>query len=77
MKKIITMVGTSIFENYFEENENNNIKNYYEDLEKKRSGEYENTRIDQIKRSIREWFSNNNDRENVSAETKSLVKIRE
>ena len=79
MKKIITMVGTSIFERYFEDNGDRYIRNYYEDLIEKRAKEYESqkARVEVIRRAFRRWFEERQDnRENFSAEIKSLVKIR-
>ena len=77
MKKIITMVGTSIFENYFEENKNNDIKNYYKDLEEKKA-EYFNSekdRIERIRKEIKLWIFKKQNKKDLSAEIKSLSKI--
>ena len=42
MKKVITMVGTSIFENYFEEESEDKIsRGYFEDLQEKRAKEFD------------------------------------
>ncbi len=79
MKKIITMVGTSIFENYLEEEKNQGIKNYCEDLKKERAKEYdsEKGKIDKIKKEIQEWIKKKGNIKNASAEVKSLLKIKE
>ncbi len=80
MKRLITMVGTSIFENYLKEHNDTNFKNAYnffkvnrikaEELEKERSRK--NKIIESILRE--DYFRNNI---GVSAEIKSLVKLKE
>ncbi len=80
MKKIITMVGTSLFENYMEDNRyDTTFKNYAEDLKEKSASEYssESMRINSIKRKTLEWFKNLKDKSNASAEIKSLIKLQE
>lgn len=77
MKKIITMVGTSLFENYLEEE--NAFKNYIEGLRKKRAIEYERhqDKCKRVKESIVKWIDGKReeDKVNSSAELKSLMKI--
>ena len=76
-KKIITMVGTSIFENYLEDNkDDNNFRNYVEPLKEKRANQYNDNlgRISQIKEKITQWI---NKKEKASAEIKSLLKLKE
>lgn len=79
MKKVITMVGTSIFENCKKNMSNNsNFENYYKDLKDKKSEEYdsEKSRVDFIKKLVEDWINKEHDKQNVSAEIKSLEKIR-
>lgn len=77
MRKIITMVGTSIFEHYFEDNGDKNIRNYYKDLMRKKAEEHD-IRVDVIEKGLRSWFDRKqNDMVNLSAEIKSLIRIRE
>ncbi len=75
--KVITTVGASIFENFFEKNDNSTVRNYYEDLKNKRDNEYakNKTKIDNIKRAITNWINGEKDKFNISAEVKSLKKI--
>lgn len=83
MKKVITMVGTSIFYNYLNDNSNNNLfKIYIDNLENKDSGKYceEERRIKEVKGKIREWMTTKKtfqEKENISAEIKSLAKLKE
>lgn len=77
MKKVITMVGTSIFNNYFA-NEKNKIFSYYEHLKEKRADckQSEKARIERIKTVIKNWSNKMTDIEIASAEIKSLIKIK-
>ncbi len=77
--KVITMVGTSVFENYFENNNNSGVKNYYDDLKNLRENEYvrNKTKIEIIKKAITNWINKQKDKFNISAEIKSLTKISE
>ncbi len=79
MKKVITPVGTSIFENY-KKNNNESFKKVYEYFfkNKLRSNKYddEKGRIEIIYEKINKWLENNKD-PNISAEVKSLKKISE
>jgi len=79
MKKIITMVGTSLFENYFEKENNDSIKHFYETLKSKRNKDWDNekSRIEKIRNLIQNWIEKQRDKNNVSAEIKSLVKLKE
>ncbi|MCX7942871.1 MAG: putative CRISPR-associated protein, partial [Dictyoglomaceae bacterium] len=79
MKKVISMIGTSIFENYFEKEEEKTIRNFYDDLKEKRLKEYENEkeRVDRLRNSIRRWIKREIEKENISAEIKSLMKLKE
>lgn len=82
MKKIITMVGTSIFENYLEEKKNSGIRNFIEDIKDKtlsERGVYENE-LKEIERQLKEYINAKRKEEkliNISAELKSLSKLRE
>ncbi|GER94327.1 CRISPR-associated protein, APE2256 family [hot springs metagenome] len=74
MKKVITTVGTSIFENYL--NERNDILTHYKALKDKHHKDWDNQqdRINIIRKSIISWSKH---RESASAELKSLLKIQE
>ena len=76
MKKIITMVGTSMFENYLKENQDDStFRNYIDALKDRRADEYKDNkdRVGQIKQRLSPWLNHN---ENSSAEIKSLVKLK-
>jgi putative CRISPR-associated protein (TIGR02619 family) len=80
MKKVITMVGTSLFENYLEEHNNDtNFKNAYNHFKKNKikadNLDKESGRRENIEKSLRESYFKNN--ENASAEIKSLIKLKE
>lgn len=79
MKKIITMVGTSLFENYILENDDNTVKNYYEDLKDKSLEEYNKceSKIRMLKNKISEWLKKNKYNVDISAEIKSLTKLKQ
>lgn len=75
MKKVITTVGTSIFENYMETEQKNDIKHHYTLLKDKPESEWEhfNDRIKRLRAILTEWSKND---ENASAEIKSILKIK-
>lgn len=77
--KVITMVGTSLFENYLKEKGDNNVRNYLNDIKEKSSREYdeEEGRINAIKKQINDWVNKKSEKEEISAEVKSLVKLKE
>jgi putative CRISPR-associated protein (TIGR02619 family) len=80
MKKIITMVGTSLFENYLEEYSNDtNFKNAYDYFKNNKSKaddlDKELNRKKNIEKSFNESYFRNN--QNASAEIKSLIKLKE
>ncbi|MCM8771968.1 MAG: putative CRISPR-associated protein [Candidatus Omnitrophica bacterium] len=79
MKKIITMVGASIFENYFEKNDDKTIKNYYDVLKEKREKDWDNekARREGVEKAVRRWIQCEYDKKDVSAEIKSLLKLQE
>jgi len=80
MKKIIAMVGASLFENYLDKSSDDTLfRNYLEDLRDKRTEEYEEEkdRINQIKKRINQWLSSEKIIFSASAEIKSLLKLRE
>ncbi|MCM8808475.1 MAG: hypothetical protein NC926_11185, partial [Candidatus Omnitrophica bacterium] len=79
MKKIITMVGISIFENYFEKNDDKTIKKYYDVLKEKREKDWDNEkeRRESVEKAIRKWIQSESDKKNISAEIKSLLKLQE
>mgnify|MGYP000428985216 CR=1 FL=1 len=78
MKKIITMVGTSLFENYLEKKDDTNfIKayNYFKNNKIKAEGlDNELNRRKYIEKSLNEKYFKNNP--NASAEIKSLLKLK-
>lgn len=78
MKKIITMVGTSIFDNYFEYSSDKTFKNHFEALKDRQSKDYNNElgKIEGIKKKISFWLKET-DVKNASAEIKSLIKLKE
>ncbi len=79
MKKIVTMVGTSLFENYIEDNKDENFKDYIDSLRDRGAEEYEGEkkRINYIRNKLEGWFSKKEDKINISAEIKSLAKLME
>lgn len=81
MKKVITFVGTSIFENYLERKEDKTFKIHLKGLRDKKLAEYksESERVDYIKSALYRWISNPQESEllNISAEIKSITKIYE
>lgn len=74
MKKIISMVGTSIYENYLEKNDNSSVRNYLKDLENKKADEFDSQkeRIKKIKEALKAWIEKERVSENLSAEIKSI-----
>lgn len=78
MKKIITMVGTSIFDNYFEYSSDKTFKNHFEALKDRQSKDYNNElgKIEGIKKKTSFWLKET-DVKNASAEIKSLIKLKE
>lgn len=76
MIKLITTVGTSLFENYLKEKED--IKTYYKQIRDKNYREYEEyfNPIEKVKRAILNFYSKNRS-EDISAEIKSVKKISE
>ncbi|MCM8808388.1 MAG: putative CRISPR-associated protein [Candidatus Omnitrophica bacterium] len=79
MKKVITMVGTSIFENYFEKNDDKTIKKYYDVLKEKREKDWDNdkNRRESVEKAIIKWIQSESNKKNISAEIKSLAKLQE
>jgi putative CRISPR-associated protein (TIGR02619 family) len=80
MKKVITIVGTSLFENYLDEHTNDiNFKNAYNHFKnnKMKADELdkEPNRRGNIEKSLKESYFRNN--QNASAEIKSLIKLKE
>jgi len=79
MIKVITPVGTSVFENFLKDNEDTNFKRAYEYFKdnklKAEELDREVNRRENIEKAINEkWFKSN---PNASAEIKSLIKIKE
>ena len=78
MKTAIVTVGTSVFENYFNEEKNKDFdKNkitYYRQLKNRSYSEYEDEkgRVDRLRDAVWKWANGN---PNSSAEIKSLIKI--
>lgn len=79
MKKIITMVGASLFENFFKHNKEKDLWNHYEALKEKREKDWKNEkpRIERLKNGIGKWIENIENVKEVSAEVKSVFKIKE
>ncbi|MEO0297372.1 MAG: hypothetical protein ABIN23_08005, partial [candidate division WOR-3 bacterium] len=68
MKKVITMVGASIFENYFEKNDDKTIKSYYDVLKEKREKDWDNekARREGVEKAVRRWIQCEYDKKDVS-----------
>jgi len=80
MKRIITMIGDSIFENYFRKYEDKVIRNcLFDKLKEKKEKDWNNekNRIEKIRKAIKEWAEKESDKRNISAEIKSLLKLQE
>jgi putative CRISPR-associated protein (TIGR02619 family) len=80
MKKVITMVGTSIFESYMEEIKDDEDFSYKVDyLKDKSAQEFEGSRrrINSIKEKLKGWIGKEKNKQNISAEVKSLMKLQE
>jgi len=79
MKKIVTMVGTSLFENFFKETSQDSLYNYYDELRDKRAKEWENQtgRIERVRKGVENWLKDKNNDISVSAEAKSLIKLKQ
>jgi putative CRISPR-associated protein (TIGR02619 family) len=79
MKKVITTVGTSLFENYLEHSNDTNFKNAYNYFKNNKSKandlDKESHRKGNIEKSLKESYFKNN--QNASAEIKSLIKLKE
>lgn len=73
MRKIITMIGTSLFENYMKKYDDETFSQYVENIKDKPFKEYEDEkrRIDYLKRQLNRWISS----VDACAETKSIAKI--
>jgi len=76
--KVITLVGTSIFENFFESYQSSGAKPTYE-IVKKDNSPFENwpkwgKRLSHFRIEIKKWAK---DKSNASAEIKSLLKIKD
>lgn len=82
MKKMITMVGTSIFENYKEKMKNKDFENFCKELEERRSKDWddERERIGIIRSEVIKWIKSQQWKNNISeisAEIKSILKLKE
>ncbi|MCX8042437.1 MAG: putative CRISPR-associated protein, partial [Thermodesulfobacteriaceae bacterium] len=82
MNKIITMVGTSIFENYRREKSDDAVSmGFFEDLKDIESEKWEDEieRCKRLKSCVNSWITKkiNKELENISAEVKSLAKLSE
>jgi len=79
MKKVITFVGTSLLENYNDENMNGIFNNYFSALKDKDFNDYENekSRIKYLRSKLSNWVKNKDKNEliNFCAEVKSIFKI--
>lgn len=74
MKRVITTVGTSIFDNYREEK--NDIDTHYQALKEEEHKNWDRYtgRIDVVRKAVINWSKSSH---NASAEIKSLLKIQE
>lgn len=83
MKKLITPVGASIFENYLKNSGDKIIHGYYEDLKEKSADEWENEkdRCEKMRIAVDRWVKNkiksNQNVTQICAEIKSLLKSKE
>lgn len=80
MKKVITMVGTSIFENYLKKEEDMEFYTHMKEVRDKKSDEYEEEkdRIKIMKNKINKWIEKNPAQAlEMCAEIKSIKKISE
>lgn len=78
MRKIITIVGTSIFENYLENKKDKSFSNFYENLIEKRAKDRnsEKPRVKLLEEKIEEWINEpKGNIGNISAEIKSPLKL--
>jgi len=78
VKKIITMVGTSLFENYINQNrDDTDFKNYVNELKEKKADEYENEfiRVKKLKEKLCGFEAK--PIEDTSAEIKSIKKLQQ
>lgn len=76
-KKIVTMVGTSLFENYRSKRDDVNFQNCYTALEKMSATELDKevSRKNTIKGKISQWIEGLNEKRRASAEFSSIVQI--
>ena len=80
MRKVITMVGTSLFENFLKEKEvDSNYEYFKENKRRYQELEHEKTRAERLKSAVRSWIEEFSEEEklNASAEIKSLYKLKE
>jgi putative CRISPR-associated protein (TIGR02619 family) len=75
MIKIITMVGTSLVENYIRDTDDHIVKNYVDDLNDQGADSFdaEKDRINAIKSKVLKWVEG---KRYASAEIKSLIQLR-
>lgn len=78
MKKVITMVGTSIFENYKKTKEDTTFQIDIKSLKNKPEKSFKDhkIRISEIKEKVKDWMSYESPYD-ISAEVKSLLKLHE
>jgi len=82
MKKVVTMIGTSILENYLKSDRDVTFSNNVEALRAKNSDKFdeEKYRISYMKNKLNSWIRGINDSTkllDICAEIKSVVKISE
>lgn len=80
MKKIITTVGTSIFTNYFDEEDEKNIISKYKtitDKAKYKDWNEHDDEIQSLKKSVLNWAKESKDGSKISAEINSLERLKE
>ena len=80
MKKVIAMVGTSLFGNFFQSEDSESAKQWYEKLEELPASQWEHQiqRTGKLRSAIKNWLSNLPDKEKIkaSAEIKSIFRLK-
>jgi len=80
MRKIITMVGTSLFENFLKEKEGDTNYEYFKEKQRRFNDlDHEKSKAERLKSAVKSWLEEFSEEEklNASAEIKSLYKLKE